>query len=84
MTRFVFFLQSDWFGNSLYELIHPEDVEKLREQLSTGESHGSGRILDLKSSHRFFVFPPKSLTFDVDTIYFSNSEMFVAAVLTFQ
>lgn len=41
--------QSDWFGNSLYELIHPEDAEKLREQLSTGESQGSGRILDLKT-----------------------------------
>ena len=42
-------LQSDWFGNSLYDLIHPDDVEKLREQLSTSESQNTGRILDLKS-----------------------------------
>lgn len=69
------FLQSDWFGNSLYELIHPEDVEKLREQLSTGESQGSSRILDLKSSDRLSVFPPKCLAFDKDMICFLNSEM---------
>lgn len=41
--------QSDWFGNSLYDLIHPDDVDKLREQLSTSESQNTGRILDLKS-----------------------------------
>ncbi|KAK2151432.1 hypothetical protein LSH36_363g01010 [Paralvinella palmiformis] len=41
--------QSDWFGNSLYDLIHPDDVDKLREQLSTAESQNTGRILDLKT-----------------------------------
>jgi len=41
--------QPDWFGNSLYDLIHPDDVEKLREQLSTSESQNTGRILDLKT-----------------------------------
>jgi PAS domain-containing protein len=41
--------QSEWFGNSLYDLIHQDDVEKLREQLSTSESQNTGRILDLKS-----------------------------------
>ncbi|MGH0168479.1 UNVERIFIED_CONTAM: hypothetical protein FKN15_054741 [Acipenser sinensis] len=30
--------QSDWFGSSLYEQVHPEDVDKLREQLCTSES----------------------------------------------
>jgi len=40
--------QNDWFGNSLYDLIHPDDLEKLREQLSS-ESHNSSRILDLKT-----------------------------------
>lgn len=33
----------------IYDLIHPEDVEKVREQLSTQESANAGRILDLKS-----------------------------------
>ncbi|XP_050605918.1 aryl hydrocarbon receptor nuclear translocator isoform X4 [Macaca thibetana thibetana] len=49
--------QSEWFGSTLYDQVHPDDVDKLREQLSTSEnaltdcsSHPpSGRILDLKT-----------------------------------
>lgn len=41
--------QHDVFGTSIFDLIHPEDVEKVREQLSSQESPNSGRILDLKS-----------------------------------
>lgn len=41
--------QSDWFGSSVYEHVHPEDVEKVREQLSTQEPANQGRILDLKT-----------------------------------
>ncbi|XP_069505844.1 aryl hydrocarbon receptor nuclear translocator isoform X3 [Ambystoma mexicanum] len=41
--------QSEWFGSTLYDQIHPDDVEKLREQLSTSENSMSGRILDLKT-----------------------------------
>ncbi|KAI7697369.1 hypothetical protein SSS_01779 [Sarcoptes scabiei] len=41
--------QSDFFNNCIYDLIHPEDVEKVREQLSTQESPNAGRILDLKT-----------------------------------
>lgn len=41
--------QGDWFGNCMYDLIHPDDVEKVREQLSTTESQNTGRILDLKT-----------------------------------
>ncbi|XP_054279287.1 aryl hydrocarbon receptor nuclear translocator homolog isoform X3 [Macrosteles quadrilineatus] len=41
--------QSDWFGSSIFEHLHPEDVEKVREQLSTQEPQNSGRILDLKT-----------------------------------
>ncbi|KAL7977975.1 hypothetical protein Chor_004962, partial [Crotalus horridus] len=41
--------QSEWFGSTLYEQVHPDDVEKLREQLSTSENALSGRILDLKT-----------------------------------
>jgi aryl hydrocarbon receptor nuclear translocator len=37
------------FGACLFDLLHPEDVEKVREQLSTAESTSSGRILDLKT-----------------------------------
>ena len=50
---FIFLLffpyQGDLFGSTLYDLTHPDDVEKVREQLSTSESQNTGRILDLKS-----------------------------------
>ncbi|KAJ8398324.1 hypothetical protein AAFF_G00428940 [Aldrovandia affinis] len=41
--------QGEWFGSTLYEQVHPDDVDKLREQLSTSESSMTGRILDLKT-----------------------------------
>uniref|UniRef100_A0A3B1J0Q6 Aryl hydrocarbon receptor nuclear translocator n=1 Tax=Astyanax mexicanus TaxID=7994 RepID=A0A3B1J0Q6_ASTMX len=41
--------QSDWLGSSLYDQLHPDDKEKLREQLSTTENANSGRMLDLKT-----------------------------------
>ncbi|XP_075301232.1 aryl hydrocarbon receptor nuclear translocator isoform X4 [Opisthocomus hoazin] len=41
--------QSEWFGSTLYDQVHPDDVGKLREQLSTSESTLTGRILDLKT-----------------------------------
>lgn len=41
--------QNDWYGTSLYDNIHRDDREKVREQLSTQEPQNSGRILDLKT-----------------------------------
>lgn len=41
--------QADWFGKMMDELVHPDDIEKVREQLSTTESQNTGRILDLKT-----------------------------------
>uniref|UniRef100_A0AAZ3P969 Aryl hydrocarbon receptor nuclear translocator n=1 Tax=Oncorhynchus tshawytscha TaxID=74940 RepID=A0AAZ3P969_ONCTS len=41
--------QSDWLGSSLYDQLHPDDGNKLREQLSTAESNNTGRMLDLKT-----------------------------------
>lgn len=41
--------QSEWVGGSVYDLIHPDDTDKLREQLSTTEPHNTGRTLDLKT-----------------------------------
>lgn len=35
--------QSEWFGSTLYEQVHPDDVDKLREQLSTSENSMTGR-----------------------------------------
>lgn len=34
--------QSEWFGSTLYEQVHPDDVDKLREQLSTSENSMTG------------------------------------------
>ncbi|KAF4103683.1 hypothetical protein G5714_016566 [Onychostoma macrolepis] len=41
--------QSDWLGSSLYDQLHPDDTEKLREQLSTSENNNAGRMLDMKT-----------------------------------
>ncbi|XP_077014263.1 aryl hydrocarbon receptor nuclear translocator-like isoform X1 [Tamandua tetradactyla] len=41
--------QSEWFGSTLYDQVHPDDVDKLREQLSTSENALTERILDLKT-----------------------------------
>ena len=42
-------MQSDWFGSNIFDYLHPDDIEKVREQLSTQEPANSGRILDLKT-----------------------------------
>ncbi|PRD27498.1 UNVERIFIED_CONTAM: tgo [Trichonephila clavipes] len=43
---------ADWFNACIFDLVHPDDIEKVREQLSTQESANAGRILDLKTSMR--------------------------------
>lgn len=41
--------QNDWYGQCFFDNIHPDDREKVREQLSTQEPQNSGRVLDLKT-----------------------------------
>ena len=41
--------QSDFFNACLFDIIHPEDVLKVKEQMSAQESSSSSRILDLKT-----------------------------------
>lgn len=41
--------QSNWYGSCIFNNIHPEDVEKVKEQLSIQEPQNSGRVLDLKT-----------------------------------
>ncbi|XP_032680190.1 aryl hydrocarbon receptor nuclear translocator homolog isoform X3 [Odontomachus brunneus] len=43
------YTQSDWYGSSLYSQVHPDDTEKVREQLSASEPQHGGRVLDLKT-----------------------------------
>ena len=55
VTPVLHHAQPDWFGTSIFDHIHPEDSEKVREQLSTQDSSAGGgggnggRILDLKT-----------------------------------
>lgn len=49
VTQVLNHSQSDWFGSSLYKYVHPEDIERVREHLSTQEPQNAGRILDLKT-----------------------------------
>ncbi|XP_069360212.1 aryl hydrocarbon receptor nuclear translocator homolog [Maniola hyperantus] len=43
------YTQGEWYSSCLYDQVHPDDVEKVREQLSTQEPQNTGRILDLKT-----------------------------------
>ncbi|XP_015429561.1 PREDICTED: aryl hydrocarbon receptor nuclear translocator homolog isoform X3 [Dufourea novaeangliae] len=43
------YTQSDWYGTSLYSQVHPDDTEKVKEQLSAEEPQHGGRVLDLKT-----------------------------------
>lgn len=36
-------------NQEIYDLVHPDDAEKIRDQLSATESPDAGRVLDLKS-----------------------------------
>lgn len=40
--------QSEWFGSTLYDQVHPDDVGKLREQLSTSENALTGEAAQEK------------------------------------
>ena len=44
--------KAEWTHRSLFEYIHPDDLEKVRDQLSTQENSSNntiGRILDMKT-----------------------------------
>jgi aryl hydrocarbon receptor nuclear translocator len=43
--------QGEWLDRSIYELVHPDDVDKVRDQLSPNDVNASSlnRVLDLKS-----------------------------------
>ena len=43
------YLQSAWINQEIFDLVHPEDTDKIRDQLSPTESPDAGRVLDLKS-----------------------------------
>ncbi|NXD17627.1 ARNT protein, partial [Nothocercus nigrocapillus] len=47
--------QSEWFGSTLYDQVHPDDVGKLREQLSTSENALTGKASAKDRQHLDFL-----------------------------
>ncbi|XP_020904767.1 aryl hydrocarbon receptor nuclear translocator homolog isoform X2 [Exaiptasia diaphana] len=43
--------QAAWMNQSLYDLIHPDDIEKVRDQLTSSDSPDAGRVLDIKTGN---------------------------------
>ena len=41
-------------NQEIFDLVHPEDADKIRDQLSATESPDAGRVLDLKSKNQYF------------------------------
>lgn len=41
--------QYEFQNSTFYDWVHPDDIDKVREQLSTQDMSGSSRILDMKS-----------------------------------
>lgn len=50
VTPVLNYTQSEWFGSTLYEQVHPDDVDKLREQLSTSENSMTGKEGEKKNN----------------------------------
>lgn len=46
---FCSFLQSAWMNQEIFDLVHPDDADKIKDQISATESPDAGRVLDLKS-----------------------------------
>ncbi|XP_078369880.1 aryl hydrocarbon receptor nuclear translocator 2-like isoform X2 [Oculina patagonica] len=41
--------QGAWMNQEIFDLVHPDDADKIRDQLSATESPDAGRVLDLKT-----------------------------------
>ncbi|KAI6223816.1 Helix-loop-helix DNA-binding domain protein [Aphelenchoides fujianensis] len=41
--------QEDWLQHSIYDLVHPDDMDKVRDQLCGSETSTGNRVLDMKT-----------------------------------
>jgi len=51
-------------NQEIFDLVHPEDADKIRDQLSATESPDAGRVLDLKSKNQCFDKVVPSILFN--------------------